>query len=124
MYQSNEEVQPFLKFVFPDKIEIKYDENDVVPKFFTFMSTDAEGMVAFFHCLIYYEKYTLNDIFNDYDEGNERMLGVAEIIEKQRKESQMNSSHDIFTKQMNVKNAQGIFTANSIGVSNADDPLK
>jgi hypothetical protein len=63
----------FLKFVFPDKIEIKQDESDVVPKFFTFMSTDAEGQVAFFHCLTYYEKYTLNDIFNDYDEGNEKV---------------------------------------------------
>jgi hypothetical protein len=83
LYQSSDDVSMFLKFVFPDKIEIKQDESDVVPKFFTFMSTDAEGMVAFFHCLIYYEKYTLNDIFNDYDEGNERVRqGVAAIIEK------------------------------------------
>jgi len=78
----------FLKFVFPNKIDFKYDEKEVVPKFFTFMSTDAEGMVAFFHCLIYYEKYTLNDIFNDYDEGNEMVKHeVSAIIEKQRRTS-------------------------------------
>lgn len=73
LYENAENVNMFLKFVFPDKIEIKQDESDVVPKFFTFMSTDAEGQVAFFHCLTFYEKYTLDGLRSDYDDLNQVM---------------------------------------------------
>jgi hypothetical protein len=60
MYQSDEEMQPYLKFVFPDKISIERQQASVVPKFFTFMSTDGDGINAYFHCLIFHEQFSMN----------------------------------------------------------------
>jgi len=34
------------------------------------MSTDAEGQVTFFHCLIFHEKYNLNDLKQDFVQIN------------------------------------------------------
>ena len=32
------------------------------------MCTDGDGINSYFHCLIYWEKFTLYDIKNDFDE--------------------------------------------------------
>jgi hypothetical protein len=57
LYASVSEMQSYLKFVFPAQISIeRQQESDIiVPKFFTFMSTDSDGFNAYFHCLIFYE---------------------------------------------------------------------
>ena len=57
----------YLKFVFPEKITIERDERSVAPKFFTFMSTDPEGVNAYFHCLIFYEQFSQYEIKHDFD---------------------------------------------------------
>ena len=69
MYQSNSEMQSYLKFIFPSKIAIERTENSdaVVPKFFTFMSTDSDGHNAYFHCLFFFEQFTNDDIKADFD---------------------------------------------------------
>lgn len=38
------------------------------PKFFTFMSTDAAGINCYYHCMIFYEQFSMNDIMHDFDE--------------------------------------------------------
>ena len=39
----------------------------VAPKFFTFMTTDQDGYNSYFHCLIYYERFTKELINYDFD---------------------------------------------------------
>ena len=62
-------MQSYLKFIFPAKITIERTEesDSVVPKFFTFMSTDSDGHNAYFHCLLFFEQFTNDDIKNDFD---------------------------------------------------------
>jgi hypothetical protein len=48
-------MESYLKFVFPEKISIEQRDLNVIPKFFTFMSTDGEGSNSYFHCLVFYE---------------------------------------------------------------------
>lgn len=67
MYSQDTEMEPYLKFVYPEKISIERQEQSVVPKFFTFMSTDGDGVNAYFHCLIFYEQFSLYEIKNDFD---------------------------------------------------------
>lgn len=55
MYASDQEMSSYLKFVFPSSISLERQDENVVPKFFTFMSTDDQGINAYFHCLIFYE---------------------------------------------------------------------
>lgn len=55
MYELESEMENYLKFVFPSNISIEHDDQQVKPKFFTFMSTDANGINAYYHCLIFYE---------------------------------------------------------------------
>lgn len=57
----------YLKFVFPGMISIERSDEAVVPKFFTFMSTDENGINAYFHCLIFYEQFSMDDIKFDFD---------------------------------------------------------
>jgi len=57
----------YLKFVFSDNISIERSDNEVVPKFFTFMSTDENGSNAYFHCFIFYEQFNMDDIKYDFD---------------------------------------------------------
>ena len=42
-----------------------------MPKFYTFMSTSAEGTNAFYHSLIFYEKFNANDLKTDFDSKSE-----------------------------------------------------
>ena len=58
LYEPEEEVQPFLQFVFPSHIDIVKSKSKVKPKFFTFMSTNCEGMNTYFHCLTFFEKFS------------------------------------------------------------------
>lgn len=55
LYRPDAEMEPYLKFVFPERISIERRVQSVVPKFYTFMSTDGDGINAYFHCLIFYE---------------------------------------------------------------------
>ena len=55
MYDEEIEMKPYLKFVFPEKISIERSDRTVAPKYFTFMSTDGDGVNAYFHCLIFHE---------------------------------------------------------------------
>ena len=55
LYQTDHEMSSYLKFVFPASISIERSDEAVVPKFFTFMSTDENGINAYFHCFIFYE---------------------------------------------------------------------
>lgn len=55
MYESESEMEKYLKFIFPEKISIERQQKSVVPKFFTFMCTDGDGNNSYFHCLTFYE---------------------------------------------------------------------
>ena len=63
----------------------------VDPKFFTFMSVDAEGFQRYNHCLIFYEAFNENLIHEDFDEDAyiERLVRKREQLEygkQQRKD--------------------------------------
>ena len=73
LYQEESGVIPFLKFVFPKKISIEQSDSDVIPKYFTFMSTEGDGSVSYFHSLIFYEQITNHDIKEDFDHHAARM---------------------------------------------------
>ncbi|CDW84178.1 UNKNOWN [Stylonychia lemnae] len=63
------------QFVFPMKVAVEYKPQD--PKFYTFMTTDAEGFNSFIHVLTFYEEVNEAEISsNDFDI-------VAEILRKQ-----------------------------------------
>jgi len=49
----------YLKFIFPQGVSVETNKENVVPKFFTFMSTDENGINAYFHCLIFFEQFTV-----------------------------------------------------------------
>ena len=57
----------------------------VDPKFFTFMSVDAEGFNQYNHVLIFYERFTQELIHKDFDEKAyiERLVRKREQIEFQ-----------------------------------------
>ena len=67
LYMPDAEMEPYLKFVYPERISIERRVQSVVPKFYTFMSTDGDGINAYFHCLIFYEQFSLYDIKKDFD---------------------------------------------------------
>ncbi len=73
LYQEESGVIPFLKFVFPKQISIEQSDSDVIPKYFTFMSTEGDGSVSYFHSLIFYEQITQHDIKEDFDHHAARM---------------------------------------------------
>ena len=56
--------------IFPSKIERAEitSKESIVPKFFTFVSTDELGINTFFHCLTYYELFTKQEAKNWGDE--------------------------------------------------------
>ena len=62
----------------------------VDPKFFTFMSVDAEGFNQYNHCLIFYERFTENLIREDFDEKAyiERLVRKREKIEYVQKQKE------------------------------------
>ncbi len=80
LYSPQEEMEPYLKFVFPERITIERRVESVVPKFYTFMSTDGDGINAYFHCLIFYEQFSLYDIKKDFD------VEATTAAEKQRRQ--------------------------------------
>lgn len=43
------------------------------------MSTDKDGQNAFFHCLIFYEKFSAVDLRTDFDPENEK---VKKLVRK------------------------------------------
>lgn len=51
----------------------------MIPKFFTFMCTDSEGINSYFHCLIYYEQFSKFAILHDDDPK------INELIERLKK---------------------------------------
>lgn len=67
MYSASEDMEQYLKFVYPERISIERKLDSTAPKFFTFMSTDGNGINCYFHSLIYWEQFTLHDIKKDYD---------------------------------------------------------
>ena len=81
LYQSAEEMEPYLKFIYPEMISIERNTKDVIPKFFTFMSTDVEGSNSYFHCLVYYELFTKFDVLHDDDPK------IDEMIERLKRKS-------------------------------------
>jgi hypothetical protein len=81
LYQEPNEEIPFLKFVFPDYITITCVVEETVPKFYTFMSTNPDGKNAFYHSLIFYEKFYAHDLKTDFDSTNE---AVKSAMRKKR----------------------------------------
>ena len=55
MFKTDFDVVDHLKFVFPYKIAIERQSCNVAPRFFTFVSTDDQGFIAFYHCLVFFE---------------------------------------------------------------------
>ena len=83
LYEEPEKMAAYLGQVFPDKVRILQTEKMVDPKFFTFMSVDAEGFNQYNHVLIFYERFTENLIREDFDEKAyiERLVRKREKIE-------------------------------------------
>ena len=53
-------MQMYLQQVFPDNVGVLQTEKMVDPKFFSFMSVDLHGFNQYNHCLIFYERFTLD----------------------------------------------------------------
>ncbi len=60
--------------MFPDRVAVEYNPQD--PKFYTFMTTDAEGFNSFIHVLIFYDEV------NEAEINSENFDIVAEILRK------------------------------------------
>jgi hypothetical protein len=59
--------------VFPDLIDLTSGQNEqITPKFFTFMATDAEGVNSYFHCLTFSELFYSNEIKIDFEFESEK----------------------------------------------------
>lgn len=79
----------YLMRIFPEKVSIEGQKGEcVVPKFFTFMSTDPEGANQYFHCLMYYEQFTKFDVLHDDDPNIEE---VTRRLEAKKKKGKMPS---------------------------------
>ena len=73
MYSEESEMVPYMKFVFPDLIDLTSGQNEqITPKFFTFMATDAEGVNTYFHCLTFSELFYSNEIKIDFEFESEK----------------------------------------------------
>jgi len=59
-------------------VTIERERKDVIPKFFTFMCTDSEGINSYFHVLIYYEQFSKFQVVHDDD---------SEIVERLKKKT-------------------------------------
>ena len=57
----------YLPQVFPDNVRVWATEKAADPKFFSFMSVDINGFNQYNHCLIFYEKFTVESIHEDFD---------------------------------------------------------
>ena len=76
----------YLGQVFPDKVRILQTEKMVDPKFFTFMSVDAEGFNQYNHVLIFYERFTETLIHEDFDD----VAYIEKLVRKKEKEDWAN----------------------------------
>lgn len=94
MYSQDSEMEPYLKFVYPDKISIERQEQSSIPKFFTFMSTDGDGVNAYFHCLIFFEQFSLYEIKNDFDHVTAKHTAERRRRLRNRNASRVSLSHN------------------------------
>jgi hypothetical protein len=81
----------YLKFVFPAQISIERNKETVVPKYFTFMSTDCDGINAYFHCLVFYEQIS-SDLQKDFDKA------TAESRQQRQKEDEEHRHYNLSFK--------------------------
>ena len=80
LYGAEEEMYGYLKFIFPCKISIEHNCNQsLVPRFFTFMSTNPEGINSYYHCLIFHEQVNKFDLLHEDDES------IEEVVRKLKK---------------------------------------
>lgn len=86
-------MQSYLQFVFPAQISIeRQQESDIiVPKFFTFMATDSDGFTSYFHCLIFYEQFTKDEIKNDFDKVVQERARKSSFKREKGDEDQKNN---------------------------------
>lgn len=103
LYSPQEEMEPYLKFVFPERITIERRVESVVPKFYTFMSTDGDGINAYFHCLIFYEQFSLYDIKQDFDF---EATTAAEKLRRQNSARMSTQLHSPVSKSTDVNRSQ------------------
>jgi hypothetical protein len=64
MFEKEEEVNKYLQFVFPRKVNINFTSVISIPTFFTFVATDELANPSYFHCLIIYEKMDEETLLN------------------------------------------------------------
>jgi len=114
-------MQSYLKFIFPAKITIerKEESDSVVPKFFTFMSTDCDGHNAYFHCLVFFEYFTNEDIKNDFD----NVLLESRRKSVHRKHEDHRNNLNFHLKQAKIRNNYHIpvYTAKGITNTSSDE---
>jgi hypothetical protein len=79
LYESESDMDSYLKFIFPEAVSLERQRTAVVPKFFTFMCTNAEGINSYFHCLIYFEQFTVFDMLHDDDPKLDEMRRKLEL---------------------------------------------
>ena len=103
MYTSELEMNPYLKFVFPENISIEKQYESVVPKFFTFMSTDGDGVNSYFHCLIFHEQISKYDVLKETEQFCSKSY-INRMRGKTFKEIQKNSRVSHSANVTSIKN--------------------
>ena len=90
LYEEPEKMYMYLGQVFPDKISILRGEKLIDPKFFSFMSVDTNGFNQYNHCLIFYERFTVELIRTDFDQGKY----IEKLVHMRRKEERPEATED------------------------------
>ena len=55
MYNDSVDMEKYTQFIFPNKIQIEFDEGKAEARFHSFLTTDVKGNQSFFHCFFFYE---------------------------------------------------------------------
>ena len=82
MYESESEMKNYLKFIFPENVSIERDVNNTIPKFFTFMSTNSDGVNSYFHNFIYYEQFTTDQMLAEFDKKDTISTEIENNLKK------------------------------------------
>ena len=100
MYTDADDMRQYLKHIFPNKISIEYAvREEIIPRFFTFMCTDAEGINTYFHCLFYYEQINKFDVLHDDDPMIAETIKKLKLRALSRKNRISSSISDLFNDE-------------------------
>ncbi len=77
---------PYIRFVYPDMINLEF--NPQAPRFFSFMSTDADGLNAYFHVLNFYEEINEAEIKFDFDLAPDQRARMKKKKQSDRKDEE------------------------------------